>query len=962
MSPLDELRDDIRNAKRKAAPPSQQLFVPAGELARILPDERIHRALDDPAFGLALINRESAANTVIHGGRAIFALLVDLSLCHLLQTFLEHDISDKALPVDQTRLETLFRTSAQALQHSQWCFIPHTFKSNGFHMQLDANVILPYTSTTRIGGGNCSTVYEIKIHPSHNHLVPSDVAKTTSFVCKQLETSVSDKRMSESQLLHYLRALKHENIVQLLASYTQNEIPCLIFHRADCDLKEFLRTRKVNRPAGFEEDYLVVAALHGLSSGLRHLHKYRYVRPNSSASDGISLNGCHYDLKPQNVLVRGGTFVLADFGLSRLKDAGESSNTPWQNTTFDYAAPESRHPETFQVGRVGRASDVWSLACIIMETLVYLRAGPDGVTRFRETRKFCGQSATTWAFHNDGEPSEGVGVQLKQLRSSVIPGMPALSFLLQQMLEIGPDERPTIDVVEAHLQRAAMQAVLNRLYEVLDQIKARIPKEGSHSVNTTSALLHLDSHRLRSWANAIGLPPEIPVHQEGSNLAQFPPLRSFQEVWHIVKENTSGLDLQLSTEHHPDRYSIIVSQLYQLNNRLYGTLDEPERLSADRSFTSLGSLASSSDDLFNICSMPNDDNPYLDVALVATSRYMAILESESISSADDSARKLRIDSALISRDEQKDDLVTRPQTYWYHESYDTKRKVHVERIEYGKSWYKEPERADFREIGEKVFNRVQKLAALLQQIERVEEFRSLRCLGAFHSTSTKDKYLGLVFEVPDQHEHLVRLQRLLTRESSSTPDLDDIYRLADALASSVHCVHAAGWLHKDINPLNIVFSHHSQTSWHDIQYASPRLIGFDHSRQDLIDEFSEGPSDSMRTEYQHPAYRKGGVRYKKSHDIYSLGLVLLNIGLWRTLENTKRAKKWSLEDSPETLTERYIELCDRSVKKAMGRKFSDAVKHCLRPSLDNNGEDDVSQAFKREVVDPLARLKLEFNS
>ena len=64
-----------------------------------------------------------------------------------------------------------------------------------------------------------------------------------------------------------------------------------------------------------------------------------------------------------------------------------------------------------------------------------------------------------------------------------------------------------------------------------------------------------------------------------------------------------------------------------------------------------------------------------------------------------------------------------------------------------------------------------------------------------------------------------------------------------------------------------------------VQYSEPWILGFESSRPE--GELSYGPTelDPQRDVYRHPD-RQGQVRvqFTKLHDIYALGVVLLEIG------------------------------------------------------------------------------------
>ena len=74
----------------------------------------------------------------------------------------------------------------------------------------------------------------------------------------------------------------------------------------------------------------------------------------------------HCDIKPTNVLIQKGTFKLADFGLSRLKDSDETSKTTWYLGTAMYSPPEKEI-------LMGRGRDIWALGCVLLEIAFMIR-------------------------------------------------------------------------------------------------------------------------------------------------------------------------------------------------------------------------------------------------------------------------------------------------------------------------------------------------------------------------------------------------------------------------------------------------------------------------------------------------------------------------------------------------------------------------------------------------------------
>ncbi|KAI1750463.1 kinase-like domain-containing protein [Xylaria castorea] len=960
MSFLDELKRRIRRVKQQTKSLPPQWFVPAGDLNILTPDD-IARALTDPAFQVPLPLRESASKIIVNGGSVVFSLLLELNLPAFLSAFIQENVLDNALPVDKTRVEPILGDDAQAFTSAQWSFFPYTLENYTYHRRLRTEEIVPYTYMEDIGGGKCSKVYKVKIHSAHNRLVVGEADKDSYFICKKLETAGADGQVAEAELLFYLRALKHENIVELLASYSQNNVPHLIFHPADSDLRQFLQ--KDRRPPALEDDHCIITALHGLCSGLRHLHQYHLVPTGLSKGEELSMNGCHHDLKPNNVLVQGNRFILADFGLSRLKDLAEDSKTPWQNAAFDYGSPECRDPMTFKVGRVGRSSDVWSLGCIILEVAVYMRHGVEGVEDFRQSREFQGEIAKTFAFHNDRGASPAVDNCIELLSNSPSMSLSSMASLLRRMISLETHIRPNMDVVTTQMQCSAIRAMFERVLQVveihIDDARGR--NAASNTILLTQ--LHLEVHRLRSWVGALGLANvgDLELQQDGRVIS------SFQEVTNHLHHTISSLGQCTmagneargnNTDPWLGNQNSSVSVLHQLNNRLHYLLSSSEKSSADRLFTALATCTENPETLLNISREVGPQTPpeYADVGIVAAMRYMALLESKDIDAT--TAASVRIDPVLISEDPHKDDPITRPQTYWYHNSLEFPQKVHVERIMYGKSWTKEENPEEFKRIGEGIYKRAQKLAAMLKTTQLPDSFRSLRCIGVYHRAERK--HLGLVFEVPKQDEHLVRLHKLLRwrkggANSISPPDVDDKYCLANAILSSLHHFHLSGWLHKNLNPMNVVFSHRDQAAWKDVDYSRPYIVGFDHSREHNPQEYTEGPDENMALGYHHPIYRRGSRRFQRSFDMYSLGLLLLSIGLWAPVVEEMRERY--PETSSEELAEKYIALCETKLPKSVSKKYCHSVKACLELALsDEREETDVVSAFRTKVIDEIAKL------
>jgi hypothetical protein len=201
--------------------------------------------------------------------------------------------------------------------------------------------------------------------------------------------------------------------------------------------------------------------------------------------------------------------------------------------------------------------------------------------------------------------------------------------------------------------------------------------------------------------------------------------------------------------------------------------------------------------------------------------------------------------------------------------------------------------------------RVWELAALLNHSPKPSAFRTPHCLGFFDKGSSSDgesgdeeeeddddilnRRLGLVFERPvDSGLHAtlppISLRELL--DTARKPRVTDRVKLAHAISSCLLHLHSVNWLHKGLRSHNVIFF---QTTSGQVDYGKPYLSGFEFSRPARPDEMTDIPSDDAAYNlYRHPLAQstmlEGRERFKRSFDIYSLGVLLVEIAHWAPIE------------------------------------------------------------------------------
>lgn len=140
--------------------------------------------------------------------------------------------------------------------------------------------------------------------------------------------------------------------------------------------------------------------------------------------------------------------------------------------------------------------------------------------------------------------------------------------------------------------------------------------------------------------------------------------------------------------------------------------------------------------------------------------------------------------------------------------------------------------------GEKVIGRVNDLAKTLWEITDLDAFRTLPCQGWFEDDAKNQFYFVYrLLPVPNDPPTL-QLDTLLEHVNSPLkPSITARIRLAHALALSLQKFHQMGWLHKGIHSEHVIFFRPNDGYPRSVD--DPRLLGFDFSRRNGGDEFSE---------------------------------------------------------------------------------------------------------------------------
>ncbi|KAI4181240.1 MAG: hypothetical protein L6R41_006737 [Letrouitia leprolyta] len=226
--------------------------------------------------------------------------------------------------------------------------------------------------------------------------------------------------------------------------------------------------------------------------------------------------------------------------------------------------------------------------------------------------------------------------------------------------------------------------------------------------------------------------------------------------------------------------------------------------------------------------------------------------------------------------------------------------------------------------------------------------------------------IALVYEIPlpDLDPSLDRSRQLKVftllsflhhgadTDSTNMPSLEDRFRLAFNLASSLLHLHAKKLFHRNINSRNVVFfisddKDVSDTTkpWKRGVIRRPFLTAFDQCSEDVLGEIEESFISNI---YRHPDYERGQrSRFKPFHDIYSLGLILLEIGLWMPL-----SKLWKTKYTRSQFRHKLQTIYTRKLAGKCGTKYMNVVEFCLQADDPNYMVKDMDPVQSSQI-DPL---------
>ena len=269
--------------------------------------------------------------------------------------------------------------------------------------------------------------------------------------------------------------------------------------------------------------------------------------------------------------------------------------------------------------------------------------------------------------------------------------------------------------------------------------------------------------------------------------------------------------------------------------------------------------------------------------------------------------------------------------------------------------------------------RAVKLARVLNKDLLPKGFSVLRCIGYLNATNTTTGYL---FRTPDHalaKTEPISLHQILgdARSRADIPVLGDRFDLAKAVVTTVFEFHNIGWMHKNLNSMNVLFWP-SKDCNNEIDLRKPYLVGFELSRSNQPDEISEKPVEAEEDDlYRHPSYKgENATDFQPSYDYFSLGVLLFEIAMWRLISQPQTSRS---SPNPSGTVRRKSSAADadfirktvmgltKDLGRFVGARYRDAILACIELEFDTvwekAAEEDrdliLQQAVQKRVIDAI---------
>lgn len=179
------------------------------------------------------------------------------------------------------------------------------------------------------------------------------------------------------------------------------------------------------------------------------------------------------------------------------------------------------------------------------------------------------------------------------------------------------------------------------------------------------------------------------------------------------------------------------------------------------------------------------------------------------------------------------------------------------------------------------------------------------------------------------------------------------FKIALFLATTLNDLMLDTWTHKNISSHSLVFFRNFDSE--TLRDGEAYLVNFGETRLQGDTTMRRYDGDAAKDLYRHPQIQHDNrLPVGRVHDIYSLGVVLLEIALWQTAQSIiSKAISEPNRRTADNIRKKYMEIAKEEVPHRMGVGYLNAVLACVSPQNDGVWRDNKFPGLMKQVIENL---------
>ncbi|KAK5654616.1 hypothetical protein OQA88_7246 [Cercophora sp. LCS_1] len=388
MSTIDELYEDGNDEITSNFPTRNSQYWPETLIQQLVQKHSVLSALNEAEDKYD----QELVDYILRDAKRLFAIAAATEadrkwLLNVMRFFKQHNYKDDDISAEvggkclvkealsELNPKLWGRGRALRICETQWKVVVPVISTEKDNYDFIDKAILPFNKIRSVdAGGAFSAVSEVSIREGHF----KDSSRSVE------RQRITNSWANEARTLRRMNASKNDHILRFITAFTRCDIGTeksyyLVFEWADGGSLNSLFTQNPTPTLTAELVKHTATQLLGLAEALKATHDAE-IRHGDIKPDNI----LHFKPTEGNKII--GTLKIGDWGLAKhhpIATILRLKNKQQTDTRFGTTAYEPPEVELAELKLLSRQYDIWSMGCVILEIIVWLVYGYEGVHNFR---------------------------------------------------------------------------------------------------------------------------------------------------------------------------------------------------------------------------------------------------------------------------------------------------------------------------------------------------------------------------------------------------------------------------------------------------------------------------------------------------------------------------------------------------------------------------------------------------